>query len=400
MGRNRTNIARACGKVELMTRVVGDWVSAEPTQAVFRALTDAGHKAYFVGGCVRNALIGASVSDIDISTDARPDRVMELVESAGLKAVPTGIDHGTVTVVSGGIPHEITTFRRDIETDGRRAVVAYSDAVIDDARRRDFTINAIYASADGTVLDPLDGLPDLEARRIRFIEDADRRIKEDYLRILRFFRFYAWYGDPAGGMDAEGLAACAANISGIASLSKERIGAEMKKLLSAPDPAPAVAAMQHTGVIQCVLPGSDAKALSVLVHVEQETKTAPDPIRRLAALGGNGQGAALRLSRDEARKLDLLVKNVGQGSAAAVLGYKLGEKAAFDVCLLNFALLETVLPPKVRLEIQRGAKAVFPIKAADLMPDLIGETLGAHLNHLESEWIASDFKLTKKALLS
>ncbi|MCK0102831.1 CCA tRNA nucleotidyltransferase [Pseudohalocynthiibacter sp. F2068] len=383
-----------------MTRVVGDWVSAEPTQAVFRALTDAGHKAYFVGGCVRNALIGASVSDIDISTDARPDRVMELVESAGLKAVPTGIDHGTVTVVSGGIPHEITTFRRDIETDGRRAVVAYSDAVIDDARRRDFTINAIYASADGTVLDPLDGLPDLEARRIRFIEDADRRIKEDYLRILRFFRFYAWYGDPAGGMDAEGLAACAANISGIASLSKERIGAEMKKLLSAPDPAPAVAAMQHTGVIQCVLPGSDAKALSVLVHVEQETKTAPDPIRRLAALGGNGQGAALRLSRDEARKLDLLVKNVGQGSAAAVLGYKLGEKAAFDVCLLNFALLETVLPPKVRLEIQRGAKAVFPIKAADLMPDLIGETLGAHLNHLESEWIASDFKLTKKALLS
>jgi len=383
-----------------MTRVVGDWVSAEATQAVFRALTDADHKAYFVGGCVRNALIGASVSDIDISTDARPDRVMELAESAGLKAVPTGIDHGTVTVVSGGIPHEITTFRRDIETDGRRAVVAYSDAVIDDARRRDFTINAIYASADGTVVDPLEGLPDLEARRIRFIEDADRRIKEDYLRILRFFRFYAWYGDPAGGMDAEGLAACAANISGIASLSKERIGAEMKKLLSAPDPAPAVAAMQHTGVIQCVLPGSDAKALSVLVHVEQETKTAPDPIRRLATLGGNGQGAALRLSRDEARKLDLLVKNVGQGSAAAVLGYKLGEKAAFDVCLLNFALLETVLPPKVRLEIQRGAKAVFPVKAADLMPDLIGEALGAHLKHLESEWIASDFKLTKKALLS
>ena len=383
-----------------MTRVVGDWVSAETTQAVFRALTDAGHKAYFVGGCVRNALIGASVSDIDISTDARPDRVMELVESAGLKAVPTGIDHGTVTVVSGGIPHEITTFRRDIETDGRRAVVAYSDAVIDDARRRDFTINAIYASADGTVLDPLDGLPDLEARRVRFIEDAERRIKEDFLRILRFFRFYAWYGDPAGGMDVEGLAACAANISGIASLSKERVGAEMKKLLSAPDPAPAVAAMQHTGVIQCVLPGSDAEALSVLVHVEQETETPPDPIRRLAALGGNKQDVALRLSRGEARRLDLLVKNVGLGSAAAVLGYKLGEKVAFDVCLLNFALLETVLPPKVRLEIQRGAKAVFPVKAADLMPNLIGEALGTHLKHLESEWIASDFKLTKEALLS
>ena len=383
-----------------MTRVEGDWVSAEPTQAVFRALTDVGHKAYFVGGCVRNALIGAPVSDIDISTDARPDRVTQLVESAGLKAVPTGIDHGTVTVVSGGIPHEITTFRRDIKTDGRRAVVAYSDAVIDDARRRDFTINAIYACADGVVLDPLNGLPDLEARRIRFIEDADKRIKEDFLRILRFFRFYAWYGDPAGGMDAEGLAACAANISGLASLSKERVGAEMKKLLSAPDPAPAVAAMQHTGVIQCVLPGSDAEALSVLVHVEQETKTPPDPIRRLAVLGGNGQGEALRLSRDEMRKLDLLVENVGLGSAAAVLGYKLGEKAAFDVWLLRSALLETAFPPNVRLEIQRGTKAVFPVKAADLMPDLTGESLGAHLRHLESEWIASDFKLTKDVLLS
>ena len=186
-----------------MTRVRGEWISCASTQEVLAMLEGGGHLAYVVGGCVRNALMGVPVSDVDIATDARPERVMALAEAAGLKPVPTGIDHGTVTVVAEGIGHEVTTFRADVETDGRRAVVRYSDDISEDAARRDFTMNALYADARGDVLDPLGGLPDLEARRVRFIRDAGERIREDYLRILRFFRFNAWYGDPEQGVDPE-----------------------------------------------------------------------------------------------------------------------------------------------------------------------------------------------------
>jgi poly(A) polymerase len=220
-------------------KVSGDWLTRAETQDVLALLAAPGHRALPVGGCVRNALIGAPVADVDIATDALPETVIGLARAAGLKAVPTGIAHGTVTVVAGGLPFEITTFRRDVETFGRHAAIAFSTRIEEDAARRDFTMNALYACADGTVIDPLGGLPDALARRLRFVGSAPDRIREDYLRILRFFRFTAWYGDPAEGPDAEGLAACAALADGIDGLSRERIGAEMKKLLSAPDPAPA-----------------------------------------------------------------------------------------------------------------------------------------------------------------
>ena len=219
-----------------MTRVTGAWLTDPAAQQVCRVLTDAGHQAWFVGGCVRNALLGAPVADLDLTTDARPDVVIQLATAAGLKVIPTGIDHGTVTVIVKNTHFEVTTFSRDVATDGRRAVVAFANTMVEDARRRDFTMNALYAGPDGVVVDPLGGLPDLFARRVRFIEDADQRIREDYLRILRFFRFHAWYG--ADGLDANALAACAANIDGLASLSRERVTAELFKLLAAPDPAP------------------------------------------------------------------------------------------------------------------------------------------------------------------
>ena len=175
----------------MTVKITADWLSSDAAQTVCRMLTDAGYQAWFVGGCVRNALIDAPVSDLDLSTNARPDTVVELAKAAGLKAIPTGIDHGTITVVAGGEPFEITTFRKDVATDGRRATVAFADDMESDARRRDFTMNALYADQDGIVADPLNGLPDLQARRVRFIENPDQRIKEDYLRILRFFRFHA-----------------------------------------------------------------------------------------------------------------------------------------------------------------------------------------------------------------
>ncbi len=175
---------------------------------------------------------------MDIATDARPEKVTALIEAAGYKVVPTGIAHGTVTVVADHHPYEVTTFRRDLETDGRRARVAFADDVAEDARRRDFTMNALYADAEGTVVDPLGGLGDLERRCVRFVGEAEARIREDYLRILRFFRFHAWYGDPAEGLDPEGLAACAGLADGLERLSRERVGHETLRLLAAADPAP------------------------------------------------------------------------------------------------------------------------------------------------------------------
>lgn len=380
-----------------MTRLSADWISSEPTQAVCAMLTDAGFQALFVGGCVRNALLGAPVSDIDIATDARPDKVLELAKSAGLKAIPTGIEHGTVTVVADHVPYEITTFRRDVETDGRRAVVAFADGPDEDAHRRDFTMNALYATPVGDVIDPLGGLADLVARRLRFIDDATARIREDYLRILRFFRFHAWYGDPKEGLDAEGLAACAANSAGIETLSCERVGAEMRKLLAAPDPAPSVAAMEQSGVLARVLPGASAKALPVLVHLEEEIS--PNPIRRLAVLGGEGADQALKLSKAEARQLVRLRDAIGSMQTPAALAYVHGAETARDAVLLRWALLETPPSPDWPQQIASGAKAKFPVAAADLMPGLQGPALGARLKELEARWIASGFVLTREELL-
>jgi len=380
-------------------KVSGAWIEARATQAVCEMLTGAGYQALFVGGCVRNALLGGPVGDIDIATDARPEVVMELADEAGLKAVPTGIEHGTITVVSGHIGHEVTTFRKDVQTFGRHAVVAFADDLQTDARRRDFTMNALYARPDGDVVDPLGGLEDLRVRRVRFIEDADQRIREDYLRILRFFRFHAWYGDPEGGLDAEGLAACAGNVEGLARLSRERVGAEMRKLLGAPDPAPSVAAMQAAGVLNAVLPGSDARALALLVHLESETNTAPDAILRLAAVGGETVAERLRLSRADARRLDLLRMAAAETAQAAELGYRHGAEEGRAILLLRAALLEMPWRARLAEDLDQGAKARFPVTAADLMPEYTGPALGERLQALERRWIESNFTLTRDDLL-
>jgi poly(A) polymerase len=377
-------------------KITGDWLTQEATQAVCQTLVTGGHQALFVGGCVRNSLIGVAISDVDISTDALPDRVTDLATAAGLRVVPTGIDHGTVTVVSGGIPFEVTTFRRDVETDGRRAVVAYSTQIDDDAGRRDFTMNALYADREGTVIDPLGGLPDLLARRVRFVGEPAARIREDYLRILRFFRFHAWYGDPDQGLDAEGLAACAELAGGIDGLSRERVGAELRKLLAAPDPAPAVAAMTRTGILTRILPGADDRALAPLVHLEGNT--VPNWRRRLAALGGLSAPETLRLSRAEGQYLKDLRQAIGSTDNPAILGYRHGPDRAADAILIRAATMGASLPDGWRADVTRGAAAIFPIKAADL-PLSKGPALGAKLAELEQAWIASGFLLTRSDLL-
>ncbi|MDJ0823247.1 MAG: CCA tRNA nucleotidyltransferase [Paracoccaceae bacterium] len=380
-----------------MTRVTGTWLDAAHTQQVMRLLTDAGYQALAVGGCVRNALLGVPVTDIDISTDARPEVVMQLAKAAGLKAVPTGIDHGTVTVVTEHEGFEITTFRADVETDGRRAVVRYSQDVREDALRRDFTMNALYAAADGTLLDPLQGLPDLQARRVRFIEDADRRIKEDYLRILRFFRFSAWYGDPQAGFDADALAAIAENTGGLTSLSRERVGAELVKLLSAPNPAPALGVMAQCGVLTALLPGAEAIFAAPLVHLEEVHDLAPEPMRRLAVLGVV-EPETLRLSKAHSRAFELKQSLISDSAGPAEVAYRHGAETAYEALILRAAILGGEVP-QASEEIAKGANAVFPVKPADLMPRLQGAKLGAALKQLEVRWIASGFAAEKDELI-
>jgi poly(A) polymerase len=382
-----------------MTRISPDWLASAPARAVCAALEGGGHQAWFVGGCVRNALLGEEAADLDITTDARPERVIALVEAAGLRAVPTGIEHGTVTVVAEGRGFEVTTFRRDVETDGRRAVVAFSDSMEEDAARRDFTMNALYCRIDGVVVDPVgEGLADLAARRVRFIGDDEERIREDYLRILRFFRFHAWYG--GDGIDPEGLAACAALAEGVEGLSRERIGHEVMKLLAAPDPAPAVASMAASGVLMRVLQGANPATLAPLVHLEGLAGEAPDPVLRRAALGGHEGGRPLRLSKPQMRALEILSRSVEEAKSAAELGYRLGRDMARKALLLRGAVMG--VPPLGGdfAAIETGAKAVCPVSAKDFMPALEGAALGRALAEAEARWVASGFYLTRENLLS
>ncbi|MEO1454161.1 MAG: CCA tRNA nucleotidyltransferase [Pseudomonadota bacterium] len=383
-----------------MTRLTAEWITRASTRAVLDALQTEGHRAFFVGGCVRNDLLGAPVSDIDVATDAMPHDVMRLAKAADLNPIPTGIDHGTVTIVSDHIAHEVTTFRRDVETDGRRAVVAYSSEMDEDARRRDFTMNALYADAEGHVIDPLGtGLADLADRRVRFIEDATARIREDYLRILRFFRFHAWYGSVDAGPDPGALDAIAGNLDGLGGLSAERVGAEMLKLLGAPDPAPSVAVMAQTGALGQVLPGADPRALAPLVHLEGQHALAADPIRRLAALGGADVAQRLRLSRRDGKRLATLGEAVGSGQGTAEMGYRFGARAAVDAALIRAASLGTEAAEETVAQAEAGASAVFPVRARDLGKRYRGAAIGEALRRLESAWVASGFRLDKDALL-
>lgn len=382
-----------------MIVVAGDWLTDPGCQAIFTMLNNAGHQVFVVGGCVRNALMGLPVKDVDFATDARPDQVEALAKSKRLKSIPTGKDHGTITVLAHGQAFEVTTFRQDIDTDGRHAVVAFSDDIEQDARRRDFTMNALYADFTGQVSDPLNGFSDLKAHKVRFIGDAMTRINEDYLRILRFFRFYALYSTPDVGLDPDGLAACASNLEGLIGLSKERIGAEMRHLLGAVDPAPAVAAMAHAGVLMRIIPGASSAQLAVLIHIEQQAGIAPDWLRRLAVIGGDKVTENLKLSRADSKKRDLLHQHIGDMTPLAELAYRRGGALTTDIAALRCATFSEDWSEGTIDDINTAAAQVFPVRAADLMPQLTGPELGAKLRQLETRWIASGFFDKKADLL-
>src|ERR1700742_2709021 len=263
------------------------WMTAPETLAVFAALGE----ARFVGGAVRNALLGAAVIDIDIAVPMPPSEAIARLVARNIKVVETGIEHGTVTAVAGSHAFEITSLRRDVETDGRHAVVQFTDDWAEDAARRDFTINAMYAAADGEIFDYATGVEDIVAGKVRFMGDPRTRIAEDYLRVLRLFRFHAWYGK--GDMDAEGLRAAAEARDKLETLSAERVAKELLRLLEAGSPAPVLRVMAATGILSELLPGAlNLPRLERLVEIDADNLFPRDPVLRLAALLPDNPDAA------------------------------------------------------------------------------------------------------------
>ncbi|WP_306003388.1 CCA tRNA nucleotidyltransferase [Brevundimonas sp. C43] len=375
------------------------WLESQATRAVMQALEVAGGAgcARFVGGCVRNSLLGQPVDDIDIATRLRPEQTMAALKAAGLKAVPTGVEHGTVTGVSERRPYEITTLRRDVETDGRRAVVAFTEDWAEDAARRDFRLNALYADAAGTVFDPTGGgLEDAAAGRIVFVGEAETRIREDYLRILRFFRFYAWYG--RGEPDAVGLAACAALKGGMAQLSAERVSKEVLKLLAAPDPRAAVRAMAETGVLAQVLPQAQPLPL-----FEAMCDLTDDPVMRLSALlpadaaGVMEIAGGLRLSNAVRDRLAAVADGpavsptMSDAEARAAI-YRLGRRA-FEDRLIRAEAAGGGDGARLRALAADWTPLKMPVGGRDLarLGLKLGPETGRLLKAFEDGWVADDF---------
>jgi poly(A) polymerase len=385
------------------------WPAAGALARLLGVLDRDGEEARVVGGAVRNALLGLPVYEVDVATTAAPEEVVRRVQAAGFKPVPTGIEHGTVTVVVDGHPFEVTTLRRDMETDGRHAKVVFGRDWKADAERRDFTINALSVARDGTVYDYVGGLDDLAARHVRFIGDPQKRIAEDYLRILRFFRFHAAYGG-GGHPYADGIAACIAGRAGLDQLSRERVRMEVMKLVVAPHAVPTLISMTDAGLLLKVLGGiSYLASFENMAKAEAAGGFQPDPVRRLGALGvavaedAERLWQRLRLANAEHERLASMAEGwrrispqFGEPAAQSLL-YRLGSQHFTDHALLGWArspdsahdaswLALATLP-------QRWRAPVFPLKAADFIKRGIekGPALGAALRAAEAAWIAAGF---------
>jgi len=389
---------------------VQPWMKLPATQAVMTALAARGGSgcARFVGGCVRNTLMKQPIADVDIATTLTPDEVTAALEAAGLRAVPTGVDHGTVTAVSNHRPYEITTLRRDVSTDGRRAVVAFTTDWAQDAQRRDFRLNALYCDAEGMVHDPVGGIDDARAGRIVFVGDPETRIREDHLRILRYFRFLAWYG--RGEPDRAALEACEALRDLLTDLPAERIQKELLKLLAADDPRPAVRLMAATGVLAVLLPRAGSLArFEALVAIESDQLFENDPDLRLAALLPSDPAAvaesveALRLSNAQKERLiaaasdePRIVSFMSPREARRAV-YQLGGATFSDRVKLAWAAAPNAsATPQWRALLALGQSwtaPTLPLTGEEVMAAGVpkGPLVGEVMREVESWWVENDF---------
>lgn len=402
------------GATALPSLAAADWLRDARVRAVFAALDRDGQSARIVGGAVRDALSGKTPVDLDFATTATPEETVRRAAAAGIKTVPTGIDHGTVTLVVDGKPFEVTTLREDVETDGRHAVVKYGRDWAADAVRRDFTFNALAVDAEGQVYDPAGGYADLIAKRVRFIGDADRRIREDYLRILRFFRFHAQVG--AGEPDRDGLSAAIRNREGLRFLSAERIAQEMRKLVLAPGAADTLAVMQEAGILPIILGGvAFVGPFRRLAEFEAVAAITPSPAMRLAVLGAlipeHADRIADRLKLANAERATMLaatatapqVASLPQGQAARGLLYR-AKPEAWRAGVV-FAAAQAGAPWQRWVDLLNLAD-VWPVPALPLSGgDLLargwpaGRAVGEALRLAESWWVAGDFAADRETLL-
>jgi poly(A) polymerase len=392
------------------------WLTQGPLAKLLAVLDRDGEQARVVGGAVRNALLGHPPGDIDVATTALPEEVTRRAAAAGFRPVPTGVEHGTVTVVIDGTGVEVTTLREDVETFGRKAKVRFGRSWQKDAERRDFTFNALSVSRDGTVHDPVGGIEDLEQHRVRFIGDPAMRIAEDYLRILRFFRFHAAYG--RGAPDPDGLHACIVAREGLRRLSRERLRAELLKLLVAPRAAPTLAVMAEAGLLDPVLGGVPYLAgVANVIAVEAVLGLEPDPLRRLAGLAVSVTEDAerlwerLRLANVEHERLAAMADGwwwidpaIGESGARALL-YRLGPARYLDRIVLAWARAGAeaadIAWRALAMLPERWQAPVFPLKAADLIARGVpkGPQLGRALAAAEEKWISAGFPNDAPALL-
>ena len=382
-----------------------DWQAAPEMRRLLHILGSDEGETRYVGGCVRDTLLGLPVSDVDLATRLLPDEAMARLKRASIRVVPTGLAHGTVTAVLAGRPVEVTTLRRDVATDGRRATIAYTGDWQEDAARRDFTINALSADPNsGEVFDYFGGEADLHERRVRFIGDALTRIAEDHLRILRFFRFHARFG--RGEPDAAGLDACTARANDLMALSRERIADELLKLLALPDPAPTVALMTERGILRPVLPEiepANLPALATLIRAEAAANVAPEALRRLAALLppdpelAAAVAARLRFSKRAAKRLE---SGAARGESLEAepepLAYRLGRDEAVDRLLLSGA------DPAAVRRLDNWVKPRFPLTGGDLIALGLppGPVVARTLQAVERDWVEGGFAEGEAAALS
>ena len=381
-------------------KLKNNWLNQSSSQFLTKVFRDYGYQALFVGGCVRNSILNIPVVDIDMATDAFPEAIIKISKEHNIKFIPTGIEHGTITLIIDKIAYQITTFRSDITNDGRHAKVKFTTSLLLDASRRDLTINALYCDGYGQILDPLNALEDLNNNIIRFIGDSNKRITEDYLRILRFFRFQAIYGNKMLEIDSSALAACQEHKNKLATLSKERITSELHKLLLSDNPVRTMRKMIDTGVLNQIIKNCKISSFVSYIDAEKKYKIKINWLGRLLSLHGKNIEEVLTFSRQELKMIKYIKRSMEENASVFEFSYYNGTEYGIIYLLLQNGRKKIALSKKLINNVSLIMTKKFPVTAKDLMPKLKGKKLGDELKRLETQWIKSDFTLSKNQLLS
>ena len=376
------------------------WLRNPSAQKLSKLYKNFGYQVLFVGGCVRNTILKMPVTDIDLATDAQPEEIIKIAKENNIRFVPTGLAHGTITLIIDNKNYQITTFRTDFDHDGRYAKVEFTESLLLDASRRDLTINALYCNHVGEVIDPLNGLDDIKKQKIKFIGNPNERIKEDNLRILRFFRFQAIYGNKNLEIDSIALEACHNHKSKLAALSKERITSELRKILSAPNPLEVIIKMNETGVLNELFQNVSIDSLEAYLKTEEKFKININWLGRLLSLQVTQEEESLKLTRCEFKFLKQTKSAIENQIHVLEFSYYNGvENGKIYSTLQNFKH-NIILSKNLLNQNNSLATKKFPITAKDLMPEISGKKLGKALRSLEDRWIKSNFTLSKRELLA